>query len=212
MKKFIVALLCLSCTCFAHEHGWSVALKQGYFVPQNKTLRTIFDGCGSKGGYFVEGALRYNVWKCLYVEMNASYFGHKGRALVSTTSDTEESNNSCCTYGECIKFKMPTFGAGLKYYFWFSDRTSFFVGAGLKGFFARIENDSPYVPHNDNQSSIGAFVHAGFLFDVYKGLSLELFGDYLGSRLKCPWQNTSSTRYKLDVSGFACGIGLDYCF
>ena len=208
MKKLILALVWVCCTGYAHEHGWMLALKQGYFIPQDKTLRSIFDGCGSKGGYFVEGAVRYNVWKCLYAEINASYFGHKGRALVSTVGD-----QSCtCTYGECVNFKLPTLGAGLTYYFWFRDCASFFVGGGLKGFFARITNDSPYVPRNDNQSSVGAFVHTGFMFDLYKGFSLELFADYLGSRLKCPWQQTSSLRYKLDISGFASGIGLDYCF
>jgi hypothetical protein len=197
-------------TSQAREHGLITSLKQGYFIPQEKTLRNIFNGCGSKGGYFIEGALRYNIWKCLYVDINASYFGHKGRALVINRS---ESNTTCCnTYGECIDFKMPTIGVGLKYYYWFSDCISFFVGGGIKGFFVRIKNDSPYVPHNDNQSSAGAFLHTGFLFDIYHGFALELFADYLGSRLKCPWQTTTSTRYKLDVSGFAGGLGLDYSF
>ena len=61
MKKLILALVWVCCTGHAHEHGWMLALKQGYFIPQDKTLRSIFDGCGSKGGYFVEGAVRYKV-------------------------------------------------------------------------------------------------------------------------------------------------------
>jgi hypothetical protein len=31
-------------------------IKQGYFVPQEKALRNMFSCCGSKGGYFIEGA------------------------------------------------------------------------------------------------------------------------------------------------------------
>jgi hypothetical protein len=213
MKKLIIMLICLSyiCTNYAHEHNWIASLKQGYFIPQEKILRDIFNGHGSKGGYFIEGALRYNVWNCLYVELNGSYFEHKGRALVTTIS-SDNTYKNCSSCSECVDFKMPTVGLGLKYYWWFRNDISFFLGGGLKGFFVHIKNDSLYVPHHDNQSSAGGFIHTGFLFNIHKGFSLELFADYLGSRIKCPWQTNTSLRYKLNVSGFAGGIGLDYSF
>ena len=214
MKKIIVPLACLTFigTNCVHDHGWMVSLDQGYFVPQAKVLRDIFSCSGSKGGYFVEGALRYNAWKCLYLELNSSYFGRKGRALIIPTSSTGSCCNKPCGCGECVDFKMPTIGFGLKYYYWFRDYVSLFVGGGIKGFFVRIKNDSPYVAHCNNKNAVGGFVHTGLLFDVYKGLFLELFADYLGARVKCPCDNTSSVTYKLNVGGFAGGLGIGYKF
>jgi hypothetical protein len=214
MKKLLLSLICLGSTFtnYAQDHGLMVSLKQGYFIPQSKVLREIFDCHSSKGGYFVEGALRYNVWDCLYLELNGSYFGHKGCAVVTTLSSTNTSDKCCRSCGECVDFKLPTLGFGAKYFYWFHDCVSFFVGGGLKGFFVRIKNDSPHVRCCDNQSAVGGFIHTGFLFDVYKGLSIELFADYLGTRLKCPCTEASSIRYKLDVSGFAGGLGIAYSF
>ena len=213
MKKLILLLACLSVLPLcADEHGWMVSLKQGYFIPQEKVLRDIFSCCGSKGGYFVEGALRYNVWDCLYLELNGSYFGRKGRAVISTTTPDNSCCKQSCGCGEGVSFKMPTIGLGLKYYWWFHDCISLFVGGGIKGFFVKIKNDSLYVPRCDNKNAVGGFVHTGLLFDVYKGLFIELFADYLGTRLKCPCADTSSIQYKLNVGGFAGGLGIGYKF
>lgn len=213
MKKVLLSLACLGCICtsYAHEHGWMASVKQGYFIPQEKTLRDTFKCCGSRGGYFIEGALRYNVWNCLYLELNGSYFGRKGRAVVTTIASDDSANTCCKSCGESVHFKMPTVGLGLKYFYWFHDCISFFAGGGIKGFFVRIKNDSPYVPSCDNQNAVGGFIHTGLLFDLYKGLSIELFADYLGSRLKCP-RSTASINYKLDISGFAGGLGISYSF
>jgi hypothetical protein len=213
MKKYIAllaSLLITTCIC-AHEHGWTCMVKQGYFVPQEKALRDMFSCCGSKGGYFIEGAARYNVWDYLYLELNASYFGKKGRALVTTLTGTDDCNTTC-TCGECIKFKLPTIGLGLKYFYYFRDYASFFVGGGIKGFFARITQDSLCAPCRDNANTAGGFIHAGLLFDVYKGLNIELFADYLGARLKCPCTDANTIAYKLNVGGFAGGLGIGYSF
>ena len=211
MKKILLfASFFFIFTNYAHEHGVMLALKQGFFIPQEKTLRTMFDCCGSKGGYFVEGALRYNVWDCLYLELNGSYFGRKGRSVISTT---DNSSDSCCNEcGERISFKMPTIGFGIKYFYWFHDCISFYAGGGIKGFFVNIKNDSDYVPRCDKQNTVGGFIHTGLLFDVYKGLFIELFADYLGAKLKCPRSNADLIGYKLNVGGFAGGLGIGYSF
>ena len=214
MKKLLVSLACLTLigTSYAHEHGWMVSLKQGYFVPQEKVLRDIFSCSGSKGGYFVEGALRYNVWDELYLELNGSYFGRKGHALIIPTSTSGSCGQHSCGCGECVSVKIPTVGFVVKYYWWFRDYVSAFLGGGIKGFFVKIHNDSPYVNQCDNKNAVGGFVHTGLLFDVYKGLFFELFADYLGTRLKCPCADTSSVQYKLNVGGFAGGVGIGYKF
>ena len=216
MKKICVLLasLCLVGTNYASDHGWMFSVKQGYFVPQSDTLRDMFKCCGSSGGYFVEGAFRYDVYKGLNLELNSSYFGHNGRALATTVTGTTSCecahSSSCSPYR--ITFKMPTVGFGLKYFYNFHKHVSVFIGGGLKGFFVRIKNESPYVPCHDNGSAVGGFAHTGFLFDVYKGLTLELFADYLGTVLDSPCDDTGSTVSKLNVSGFAGGLGIGYKF
>ena len=61
----------LSCVTanYAHEHNFMAVVKQGYFISQEKALRDIFHCCGSPGGYFVEGTVRYNLWHCLYLDI-----------------------------------------------------------------------------------------------------------------------------------------------
>ena len=220
MKKILLSLTCLALvgTIYASDHGWMFSVKQGYFVPQSDTLRDMFKCSGGPGGYFVEGALRWDVYKGLNLELNSSYFGHNGRALATTitTSSSCVCHSSSCSSGCCssyrIEFKMPTVGFGLKYFYCFHNRCNVFIGGGIKGFFVRIKNESPYVPCHDNSSAVGGFVHAGLLFDIYKGLFLEVFADYLGSRLDYPCEDCSSCQYKLDVSGFAGGLGIGYKF
>jgi hypothetical protein len=60
------------------DYDWAITIKNAYFYPQDCTLRQIFCQCGNKGGYWFEGAVRYNIWKRLDIEASGSYFGKGG--------------------------------------------------------------------------------------------------------------------------------------
>jgi len=178
--------------------GIAFTLKNGYFVPQEKVLRDIFDRKGGVGGYWVEGAVRYEFWKKLNAELSGSYFERKGIALCGN---------------ECTEVKIPTLGLGLKYFFECNNWLSFFLGGGLRVFFYREKNYSQYVQQCVNETVAGGMVNLGVEFDVYKGLFIDLFADYNGGKtnLNCN-KCCSSSCCDINVGGFVGGIGLGYKF
>lgn len=199
------------------NYNWAITIKNGYFYPQDKVLRNIFDRCGNKGGYWIEGAVRYNLWKKLDIEASGSYFSKKGKALCGT---------------ECTKVKIPTFGLGLKYFFNFGDlssnsdfldKLSVFLGAGLRVFFYREKNGSCYVKRCYKKTTVGGMVNFGFEFDVHKDFFIDLFFDYNFKKLKpccnnnCCNVNVNGTCCPscfadLHLGGLVAGIGLGYKF
>jgi len=200
------------------NYNWAVTIKNGYFYPQDEVLRNIFCRCGGKGGYWIEGAVRYNLWKRLDIEASGSYFSKEGKALDGTTS---------------TKVKIPTLGLGLKYFINFGslsnnseilDKISFFVGAGIRIFFYREENGSDAIKRCYKKTTAGGMVNFGFEFDVYKGLFADLFFDYNFKELKpCNCDNCRSYNENtgtccpssfadLHLGGLVAGIGLGYKF
>lgn len=194
MKKllFLLSLLCISSIVAAKKNDdekerWAITLKNGYFYPQECVLREIFDRSGGKGGYWVEGAVRCRVWKGLNVEASGSYFKHDGCALCGT---------------ECTEVKIPTLGLGLKYFFNCADfcddcsdwckRFSLFLGAGLRVFFYRERNGSPYVIQCVDKTTVGGMVNFGIEIDVYKGLFIDLFVDYNFKKLNIDCNDCNS--------------------
>jgi len=188
------------------KYGVALTVKNGYFYPQEDVLRDIFDRNGSKGGYWVEGALRYNFWKGLNVEASGSYFKRKGYALCSPCSTTccdtsccctpcwtctTNSCNNCCSSCECTEVKIPTFGLGLKYFFECTKHIEFFVGAGLRLFFYHEQNYSPYVQQCVDKTVPGGMVNAGIEFNVYKGFFIDIFADYNFGKLNLDCCNNS---------------------
>jgi hypothetical protein len=210
-------------------YDWTFELKQGYFHPQDKLLRNMFKFRGSKGGYMVEGDVRWRFWKGFNLELNGGYFSHKGSALVtSMVSSTTNcccdpcgmSCNSCnvtcnsnccsscdCNYraGECIKYKLGTVGLSLKYYFELCrhDWLVPYLGGGLKLFLVSINNDSLYVKQCEHYKKLGGAIHAGLLFRICRGFFADLFVDYLGRSIKCG-NNCDSCRSDCSTNCGSC--------
>jgi len=201
------------------ENRWAITLKNGYFYPQDKTLRNIFCRCGNKGGYWVEGAIRYNMWKGLDIEASGSYFKKDGKAICSN---------------DCTTVRIPTFGLGLKYFFnlgdlgddsKFLDKLSFFLGTGMRIFFYKEENCSCFVKKCVKETKVGGMVNVGFEYNLPKNFFLDLFFDYNFKEFK-PCCNDCCTNCCNSLDGTCCpscfdclkigglvvGIGLGYKF
>ncbi|MFC1841802.1 hypothetical protein ACFLYA_01900 [Candidatus Dependentiae bacterium] len=212
------------------DYDWAITIKNGYFYPRDKTLRKIFNRCGRKGGYWFEGAARYNIWKKMDIEASCSYFGKEGKALCGT---------------ECTKVKIPTLGLGLKYFFNcgdccncccdcpdFLDKLSFFIGGGLRIFFYREHNASCFVKQCFKKTTAGGMVNIGCECDIRKGFFIQVFFDYNFKKLWAYCDNlccndsccndfccqgypkTCCPSYfcNVDLGGSVVGIGLGYKF
>jgi len=178
--------VCTPCTSQPNNnYGVTFIFKNGYFYPQDCVMRNIFDRCGSKGTYWIEGAARFPLLNNLKIEASGSYTHKKGMALNGN---------------ECIDFKMPTCAIAITYLFqfkksidlkykfyranycnswdYFFERLSFFVGGGLRLFFYSERNGSAYVAQRVDKTTVGGMVNAGLEIDLWKGLFLDLFVDY----------------------------------
>lgn len=172
-------------------------LKNGYFYPQGKRLRSIVHG-----GYWVEGAALYDLHRGLNIEAAGSFFSKKG-------SDKK------------TKITIPTFGLGLKY-FWRHDTTiRLFLGIGGRIFFYKEKNNSHYIVPSIKKTLVGGILNAGVSFNPYKGLLIDLFADYTFA--KVPRKNryctgneisncTPSKTYQTNIGGLIAGVGVGYTF
>ncbi len=253
-KLFLAPLLCLVAMPLLAHHGdnnccwrdrFSVVLRNAYFYPQSDVLRKIFHRGGhSGGGYWVEGDVRCKVWEgCgnLVVEASGSYFQHRGKPIITPCPTTPLVQPVC---EERTKVQIPTFGLGLKY-FWsiINERChhrltdcSLFIGGGMRAFFYREFDNSPYVRRHVKKNTVGGMVDAGVQMEFCDRWLLELFFEYNIKTLKTKCEknnnncndkcnkldccftptlpNTScpSARCDLNIGGPVFGIGLGYQF
>jgi hypothetical protein len=187
------------------RHGVTFMLKNGYFHPQEERLRSIFHG-----GYWVEGAILYDMYKGCNIEFVGSYFKKEGTAINSNTK---------------TKITIPTLGLGLKY-FWRHDKSVRpFLGTGGRIFFYREKNNSHYVAHRREETLAGGILNAGISFNPCKGLLIDLFADYTFAQVHpknhcCAGKSlgneisncTPSCSYKTNIGGLIAGIGIGYTF
>lgn len=206
---------CRSCCAY----GWSFLIKQGYFYPQEKCLRDIFQCAGSRGGYYLEADMRYNFCKGFNIEIDGSYFSHKGCSVVyaydfvcSNTliecQQTQECGYSC---GDPVCFKAPAIGFGLKYIYDPCCWLGILIGGGFKVFFVSVDTQYPFIISHQSSYAPGFYVQTGLQFNPCGGLLIEVFADYMYGRM-CSNSSCCSNNYKVNVGGFATGVGLGYKF
>ncbi len=186
------------------KNKYAVSIKNGYFYPQECILRKIFSQTGSGGGYWLEGAFRWQFWKTLNLEASGSYFRRSGKSLGSNA---------------CTEIKLPTIGLGLKYFF---DTIPFYIGGGLRLFFYSERNSSCYVIHCLKKTAPGGMISFGFECNPYKELFLGLSMEYNKAKFKpncgitvedetcvscCP-----SKIHSIDIGGFVTSIELSLRF
>lgn len=189
-----------------HNYDITITIKNGYFYPQEKSLRNIFDKHGNKGGFWFEGAMRYDLYKGLNIETSGSYFKHDGYALCGNEKTT---------------ITIPTFGLGLKYFCPAHDKIVPFIGSGLRLFFYKEQNCSQYVT-SFSKTVVGGMINAGLEFKVHNGFFIDLAFDYNIAKLKnnccsayfhnnilscCP-----SCYNDIYIGGIIASIGIGYTF
>lgn len=206
---------CQSCCAY----GWSFMIKQGYFYPQEKFLRDIFRSAGSQGGYYIEGDIRYNFCTGFNLEVNGSYFSHKGCSLVcaydfmcsGTILDCQTPQKCECPCGDPVCFKAPALGVGVNYVYDYCDWIGLLIGSGVKIFFVTIDTKYPYVLQHESRYAPGVYLQTGLMFNPCRGFLVELFADYMYGGISSK-STCCSSCYKINVGGFATGIGLGYEF
>ncbi len=189
---------------FKDEKKCAFSIKNGYFYPQEGILRKIFSKTGSEGGYWFEGAFRWQFWRTLNVEVSGSYFRRSGKSLGSNI---------------CTEIKLPTMGLGLKYFF---EDLPFYIGGGLRLFFYSEKNNSTYVIRRLKKTVPGAMISFGFEFNPYKELFLGLSIEYNNAKFKPTFcisiENEPCTScrpskiHSIDIGGLVSGIELSYRF
>lgn len=207
------------CQLSSRTREWSLMIKQGYFYPQEESLRNIFRCRGTRGGYYIEADMRYHFCAGFNIEINGSYFSHKGCSLICAYDFICSNGISICQSkqktkflcGDQLCFRNPAIGFGLKYIYDYCYSMSFLCGIGIKLFFVAIDTQYPYVLSHESKFAPGIYIQTGIMTNPCMGFLLEFFADYLyghmGSGLTC-----CSNSYAINVGGLVMGIGLGYRF
>ena len=157
-----------------------IEVKIGYFFPVESAFKDIY-GAGVSYG----AKLTIGVWKNLSLWMEGSYFSKKGE-LSFTKEET--------------KVKIFPVGAGFQIHI---ERgiVKIYGGSGVKYYQYNESNIIGEV----SKGSLGYVSKAGILINVYKGLTLDIFGDYAYCKMK-------PADFRINIGGFSAGIGLGYTF
>lgn len=166
--------------------------KVAYFRPTSDTFREIYD----EGPiYGVEVSVQ--AYKQLYGWASTSLYTKSGKTLEGTSTD----------------LLMVPIGTGLKYIHSFDKYSQIYLAGGILPTYINIEDKSPFLIPKSIGWGVGGQFKLGFLFNLVKGLFLDIFGDYIV--LKKKFSNDPDIlvrRTRTDFSALSIGGGLGYRF
>ena len=172
-----------------------IVAKAGYFFFADAEMRKVY----SNGGIDLQLSGAYPVYPYLSVYGSVEFLQKSGRSLQGNqrTSIWEVPLSAGLQTSFLMYSPVPIY---------------YYITLGPRYVFAQVHNHSPYVPHHMNQNGFGGFANTGFLFNLWHGLTLDLFGEYSYCRLHFHSSKTATRGHSVQVGGFAFGGGLGYSF
>jgi hypothetical protein len=167
--------------------------KGACFYPTNHTIRKIY---GVGGEYGLEGSVSFS--RNFYAWASGDVLYQHGHSLGSDQS----------TY-----LTLVPIAAGIKYLYPLHCKVDFYAGAGPQYSYMNISNHSNYVTRHIRKWGWGGIGKAGFLFDMYQGIFLDVFAQY--SYLRIPFHNSLNgqvTPNNIHLSGWQFGGAIGYRF
>ena len=177
-----------SCRSYA---GPMAEVKSGYFLFATSKMRDIFDG-----GFGVQGCGSYPVWRWLQIYGSVGFLKQSGKTSSGDATSIWE---------------LPV-DVGLKPVFNLYRSVQYYFAIGPRYFYVHQHNDSPYVDRNIAKNGVGLFVNTGFNFYLFRGLFIDVFGEYSYQPIHFSPSKTNVYGKSSQVGGFLFGGGLGYSF
>lgn len=189
-KIYFLSLLTFSSALLPAE-DILIEAKGAYYRPSDHKFRHIYSDSGIYG---IEAS--YQAWNQLYAWSSVSCFYKSGHSI-------GQHHSTAITF-------VP-FGIGLKYLFPINS-VDLYVGAGLLGTYAHINNHSRYVSHSQHKWAPGGIVKVGALVNLTPRYFIDFFSDYSFIKMDFPKGDKRVIRHEADLSGWSVGLGVGYRF
>ncbi len=179
----------------SHKPPAYIDVKTGYFFFADLPMRNLY----KEGGIDVQISGAYPLIPYLNIYGSVEYLEKSGRSRNGNerTSIWEVPLSIGLQPNFLISSKLD-----LRYYF----------TLGPRYIFAYVHNCSHYVPRHMHSKGLGLFVNTGFIFNVYHGLTIDIFGEYSYKRLRFSSHKPFTQGHTVNVGGALLGLGIGYSF
>lgn len=218
MKGLLLVLTCSFMSCFAQNFLPPifgdccakpmpfVEVRAGYFRFTCEKLNRIF----KNGGEDVQLALSYPFFKTRNIFWN----GYLASGYIERTGYSLGGHDK-------THFQEVPVNLGLKVAIPVNlnfkklnlcNRLALYATVGPRYVYTHQHNYYPYVDRRLSRSGCGVFVNGGLLFKLWKGLTLDFFGEYSYCSIKYRSHIPNVIGHTIDVGGYTFGGGLGWAF
>ncbi len=183
---FLVAAISAYCSS-------PIEAKAGYFFFLNPTMQKIYDG----DGIDLQLSGSYPIRRDLHFYASLEYLEKFGHSLNG---------------GQATHLQVAPISIGLKPIYPLTRFTDFYLTAGPRYFIVRVHNDSPYVDNDLRSDGWGGFANIGFLSELYRGLTINLFSEWSYGKVLFNSTIPNVEVTNIQLTGITFGGGLGYTF
>ncbi len=170
-----------------------------YFRPASSVLREVYGSVWIDYKVEMDQPLSYSnwFWERLSIFADASYLSKNGR--------TEGGHYR-------TRIQIIPISLGLKWVQPIYDSVNFYLGAAPRYFFLKIHDHLNVVQEKTHKNGLGGMAITGFIFDLWKGLYLDLFASYSFKHFDKPSIPRGVEGHSLEVGGLDAGGGIGWEF
>ncbi len=191
--RYWVVVLFLGITIAGHCHPL-IEAKSGYFFFIDSTMQQVYN----KAGVDLQISGSYPIWRRLHIYASAEWLEKSGHSLSGNQKT------------RIVEFPISI---GLKPVYSITPKLDYYMTLGPRYFIVSVHNNSPYVNRHLKAKTLGGFLNGGFLFNVYHGLTIDLFGEFSYGKVSFSSSipNVVAAQH-LQIGGLTFGGGVGYTF
>ncbi len=193
MNKIYGLILLLAFTLQLKATETLIEAKGAYLYLTHHKMREIY---GPVGQYGLETSI--SLWRSWYLWASGDVFHNDGKSL---------------GFHQSTDITVVPVGFGIKYLRPINERFDWYAGIGPQYSYLHIHNHSSYVTQHIDKWGWGAIGKGGFLLNLYKGIFLDIFGQY--SYLNIHFNNSLQGKvsaHDAHLSGWLFGGAIGYRF
>ncbi len=192
MKKILLFALLFSLNSALYAHPL-IEAKAGYFFFLDSKMDQIYKSRG------------------LDLQLSASYPLKKELHLYASIEWFEKSGRSLNAHEKTTLWALPL-SLGFRPMIPVSKQINYYLTLGPRYFFVYVHNDSPFIDRHMDSNGCGIFANTGFLFNLNRHLTVDLFAEYSYAKLSFKASMPGVFGEDAQVGGLTFGGGLAYRF
>jgi hypothetical protein len=168
-------------------------VKGGYFFFSESKMRKVYN----EGGVDLQINGSYPIYRWLHIYAGVEYLERHGRSL---------------HFHQKTSIWQFPISMGLKAFVQVHPKIHYYFTLGPRLFLVYTHHHSSFVSKRMSEDGFGGFLATGFNFYPYRGLLVDIFGEYSYKRMHFDSHKTFNYLRTTQIGGFTFGIGLGYAF